>query len=299
MSQPPSQPPYGSAGPQGGPAAAPVCPRHPDRVSYVRCQRCGRPVCPECQRPAAVGVQCVDCVHDAARRVPQQRTSLGGVVRGGPPVVTYTIIGLCVVSWVLQLVTGGDWTRLWWFAPVIGEQEPYRFLTSAFLHSPSPLHILFNMYALWITGPFLEQMLGRWRFVALYLLSAIGGSVGYLLLAGGPLSETWYQPVVGASGAVFGLFGAILLVLRRTGRNAMQIVVLIAINFAIGFFFSGIAWQAHLGGLVVGLVLGAAYAYAPRERRTLVSVAVTSVVAIGLVAATWLTYATVPQVLGG
>lgn len=273
-----------------------MCPRHPDRVSYVRCQRCGRPACPECQRPAAVGVQCVDCVRDAARQAPTQRSALGGKVRGGPPVVTFAIIGLCVVSWILQLVTGGEWTRLWWFAPVIGEDEPYRFLTSAFLHSTSPVHILFNMYALWVTGPFLEQMLGRWRFVALYLLSAIGGSVGYLVLAGGPTSEGWYQPVVGASGAVFGLFGAILLVLRRTGRNAMQIVVLIGINFAIGLFFTGIAWQAHLGGLVVGLVLGAAYAYAPKERRTMVSVGATAVVAVALVAAAWLTYASADQV---
>lgn len=237
----------------------------------------------------------MDCVRDAARQAPTPRTALGGKVRGGPPVVTFTIIGLCVVSWLLQLVTGGTWTNLLAFAPWVGELQPYRFLTAAFLHSTSPVHILFNMYALWITGPFLEQQLGRLRFTALYLLSALGGSVGYLLLAGGPTSEAWYQPVVGASGAVFGLFGAILLVLRRTGRNAMQIVVLIGINFAIGLFFPGIAWQAHLGGLVVGLALGAAYAYAPRERRTLVSVGATVVVVVALVAASWLTYAAADQ----
>jgi len=148
------------------------------------------------------------------------------------------------------------------------------------------------MYALWITGPFLEQMLGRWRFAALYLLSALGGSVGYLVLAGGPTSDAWYTAVVGASGAVFGLFGAILLVLRRTGRSATQIVVLIGINFAIGLFVPGIAWQAHLGGLVVGAALGAAYAYAPRERRTVVSVAATAVVVVALVATAWFTYRT-------
>nr|WP_253705711.1 rhomboid family intramembrane serine protease [Cellulosimicrobium sp. 72-3] len=272
-----------------------MCPRHPDRVSYVRCQRCGRPACPECQRPAAVGVQCVDCVRDAARQAPTQRTALGGKVRGGPPVVTFTIIGLCVVSWLLQLVTGGTWTVMLAFRADLGETEPYRFLTSAFLHSTSPVHILFNMYALWITGPFLEQMLGRLRFTALYLLSALGGSVGYLLLAGGPMAGAWYVWVYGASGAVFGLFGAILLVLRRTGRNAMQIVVLIGINFAIGLFFPGIAWQAHLGGLVVGLALGAAYAYAPRERRTLMSVGATVVVVMALVAASWFTYAAADQ----
>ncbi|SMF42188.1 membrane associated rhomboid family serine protease [Cellulosimicrobium cellulans J34] len=272
-----------------------MCPRHPDRVSYVRCQRCGRPACPECQRPAAVGVQCVDCVREAARRAPAQRTAFGGRARGGPPVVTFTIIGLCVASWILQLVTGGTWTSMLAFAPWIGELQPYRFLTAAFLHSTSPVHILFNMYALWVTGPFLEQQLGRLRFAALYLLSALGGSVGYLVLAGGPTSDAWVTPVVGASGAVFGLFGAILLVLRRTGRNAMQIVVLIGINFAIGLFFANIAWQAHLGGLVVGLALGAAYAYAPRERRTAVSVGATLLVAVALVAGAWLTYAQADQ----
>jgi membrane associated rhomboid family serine protease len=240
-----------------------------------------------------VGIQCVDCVREASRNAPEQRTVLGGKVRGGPPVVTFTIIGLCVVSWILQLVTGGEWTRMLAFAPVVGEQDPYRFLTAAFLHSTSPVHILFNMYALWITGPFLEQMLGRWRFTALYLLSALGGSVGYLVLAGGPTEQAWYTAVVGASGAVFGLFGAILLVLRRTGRNAMQIVVLIGINFAIGLFFPGIAWQAHLGGLVVGVLLGLAYAYAPRAQRTLVSVGATAVVTLALILTAWLTYRSV------
>jgi len=237
-------------------------------------------------------------VREASRQVADQRTVLGGKVRGGPPVVTFTIIGLCMASWLLQLVTGGEWTRLLAFAPVVGEQDPYRFLTAAFLHSTNPVHILFNMYALWITGPFLEQMLGRWRFTALYLLSALGGSVGYLVLAGGPTEQAWYTAVVGASGAVFGLFGAILLVLRRTGRNAMQIVVLIGINFAIGLFFPGIAWQAHLGGLVVGALLGLAYAYAPRDRRTLVSVGATVLVAVALVATAWFTYRSVGVPVG-
>ncbi|WP_435737784.1 rhomboid family intramembrane serine protease [Cellulosimicrobium sp. PMB13] len=232
-------------------------------------------------------------MRDASRNAPEPRTVLGGKVRGGPPVVTFTIIGLCVVSWILQLVTGGEWTRMLAFAPVVGEQDPYRFLTAAFLHSTSPVHILFNMYALWITGPFLEQMLGRWRFTALYLLSALGGSVGYLVLAGGPAEQAWYTAVVGASGAVFGLFGAILLVLRRTGRNAMQIVVLIGINFAIGLFFPGIAWQAHLGGLVVGVLLGLAYAYAPKAQRTLVSVGATAFVTLALILTAWLTYRSV------
>jgi membrane associated rhomboid family serine protease len=244
--------------------APPVCPRHPDRVSYVRCQRCGRPACPECQRPAAVGIQCVDCVREAARSAPVVRTSLGGRLRGGRPVVTLTIVALCVVSYLLQRVDAG-WTARWAFAPFAGEVEPWRFLTAAFLHSPgSLLHILFNMYALWLVGPYLEQALGRWRFVALYLLTAVGGQVGVTLLASADQGGGWFTPVVGASGAVFGLFGAVLVVLRRLGRDARQILVFLVLNAVIGFVVPGIAWQAHLGGLVTGLALGAAFAYAPR-----------------------------------
>jgi membrane associated rhomboid family serine protease len=260
-------------------AEAPVCPRHPDRVAYVRCQRCGRPACPECQRPAAVGVQCVDCVRDAKRSAPRVRTVFGGsadsAAVNGRPVVTFTIIGICVVSWLLQLVTAGEWTRLLWFWPAGGAAEPWRFLTASFLHSTSPLHILFNMYARWITGQFLEPLLGRVRFGVLCLLSAVGGSVGVLLLAGDPFtSNAWGTPVVGASGMVFGLFGAMLPVMRRLGRSMGQVVVLLVINGAIGFVVPGISWQAHLGGLVTGALVAAAYAYAPKDRRAVVAWAV-------------------------
>jgi len=271
----------------------PVCPRHPDRVAYVRCQRCGRPACPECQRPAAVGVQCVDCVHEAARATPVARTVLGGRVRGGRPVVTLTLIGICVVSYLLQRIVP-DWTSRWTFAPFAGEIEPWRFLTAAFLHSPgSLLHIVFNMYALWLVGPYLEGALGRWRFVSLYVLAAVGGQVGVTLLASPVPGGGWVTGVVGASGAVFGLFGAILVVLRRLGRDARQILVFLVINAVIGFVLPGIAWQAHLGGLVVGLGLGAAYAYAPPARRLAWGIAATGLVAVALVALAVAKYATV------
>jgi membrane associated rhomboid family serine protease len=260
-------------------AEAPVCPRHPDRVAYVRCQRCGRPACPECQRPAAVGVQCVDCVRESKRTAPRVRTVFGGSADSasvnGRPVVTLTIIGICVASWLLQLVTRGAWTEALWFWPWGGLMDPWRFLTASFLHSTSPLHILFNMYALWITGQFLEPLLGRLRFGVLCLLSAVGGSVAVLLLAGDPLtSDAWVTPVVGASGMVFGLFGAMLPVMRRLGRSMGQVLVLLAINGAIGFFVPNISWQAHLGGLVTGALVAAAYAYAPKERRAAVAWAV-------------------------
>jgi len=278
--------------PQPGPAPTPppVCPRHPDRIAYVRCQRCGRPACPECQRPAAVGIQCVDCVREGQRAQRPARTAFGGRVAGGRPVVTLTLIGLCVVSYVLQQVSD-RWTIDLAFVPFLGETEPWRFLTSAFLHSPSSLfHILFNMVALWSVGPFLEASFGRWRFLALYLLSAIGGSVMFLLLAT-PYSASWFTVLVGASGAVFGLFGAVLVVLRRVGRSAGGIVGVLLINAVLGFVLPGVAWQAHLGGLVVGAALGAAFPYAPRERRTVVAVGSCVAVAVLLVGAALVTYA--------
>lgn len=278
--------------PQPGPAPTPppVCPRHPDRIAYVRCQRCGRPACPECQRPAAVGIQCVDCVREGQRTQRTARTIFGGRVTGGRPVVTLTLIALCVVSYVLQLTTD-RWSSELAFAPFIGETEPWRFLTSAFLHSPSGIvHIAFNMIALWSVGPFLEASLGRWRYLALYLLSAVGGSVMFLLLAS-PYEESWYTGLVGASGAVFGLFGAVLVVLRRVGRSAGGMLAVLGINAALGFVLPGVAWQAHLGGLLVGAALGAAFAYAPRERRTAVAVGSCAAVLVLLVGAALVTYA--------
>ncbi|WP_396031324.1 rhomboid family intramembrane serine protease [Cellulomonas fimi] len=233
-------------------------------------------------------------MRDAARAMPATRTALGGRVREGKPVVTLTIIGLAVVSYVAQLVVPG-FTQQWAFSPAAGEVEPVRFVSAAFLHSPGSLfHILFNMYALWLVGPYLEATLGRWRYAALYLLSAVGGSVGVLLLASPVVTQvdtSWYDGVVGASGAVFGLFGAILVVLRRLGRDARQILVFLGINAVIGFVLPNIAWQAHLGGLVTGVALGAAFAFAPRSRRLLVGVVATAGVAVVLVVLALVKYA--------
>jgi len=256
-------------------AADPVCPRHPDRVSYVRCQRCERPVCPECQRPAAVGVQCVDCVREGGREVRTGRTVFGGTVaRTGRPVVTQTLIGICVVVYLLQ-VANDEVTLRFLYAPVTTVAEPWRMITVAFLHSPGQIfHIVFNMFALWLTGPYLESLFGRIRFVALYLLSAFGGSVALLLLADPSVESQWYGGAVGASGAVFGLFAALFVVNRRLGMDTAGIVVIIGINAVIGFIPGyNIAWQGHLGGLVTGFFAGVVLAYAPRERRTLYQVA--------------------------
>lgn len=255
--------------PASGPSQeVPVCPRHADRVSYVRCQRCGRPVCAECQRTASVGVQCVDCVKESSRTAPTHRTVYGGAVRPGKPIVTYTLVGLSVAVFALQFVLPGM-TQSFGYSPLYTLAEPWRMLTSAFLHSQSFfLHIAFNMYILWLIGNSLEPLLGRTRFLALYLISAFGGSVGVLLLS--PVTTL----VIGASGAVFGLFGALFVVQRQRGGDVRQLVILIAINAVLGFVVPNIAWQAHLGGLVAGGLAAAVLAYAPRgKNRTLVQTA--------------------------
>ena len=256
--------------------AEPVCPRHLDRVSYVRCQRCGRPTCPDCQRSAAVGIQCVDCVREGQKSVRMPRTQFGAkVTPGGRPVVTLTIIVIAVGVWLLQQVSP-QVTRELAFVPVLGATEPWRFLSAAFLHGPI-FHILFNMFALWQIGQYLEPMLGRVRFAIIYMVSAAGGSVGYLLLASPPPlpltqagidGSNWMTPVVGASGAVFGLFGALLVLNRHLGRSSGPMFGLLAINAVLGFVVPGIAWQAHLGGVLTGAALAAVVTVtAPQGRR--------------------------------
>ncbi|WP_131683537.1 rhomboid family intramembrane serine protease [Pseudarthrobacter sp. YALA5] len=254
-------------------AQVPVCPRHPDRPSYVRCQRCGRPACPDCQRAAAVGFQCVDCVNETRRTTPEVRTVYGGAVASGKPMVTFGLIAACALLFVLQWIIPADAVfRNFAFAsvyaaPEFGAFEPWRLLTSAFLHSQGfILHIALNMYMLWMFGQALEPLLGRLRFLAVYLVSAVGGSVGYLVLTpllppGGPVG------VVGASGAIFGLFGAMLVVQRHRGGDTRQLWILIAINGVIGFLVPQIAWQAHLGGLITGALCAAVIAYTPRGKR--------------------------------
>jgi membrane associated rhomboid family serine protease len=186
---------------------------------------------------------------------------------------------------VLQILPNSTVTNDYAFAPVYATAEPWRLLTAAFLHSPtSPLHILFNMYALWMTGPYLEVLLGRVRFAALYLLSALGGSVGYLLLASPDNFNQWRGGTVGASGAVFGLFGAFFIVQRRLNRDTGPLLAIIAINFALGFL-PNVAWQAHLGGLVTGVLAAGVLVYAPKMNRTTIQSAglAAIVVLLGLV----------------
>lgn len=279
---------------QGPTTGAPVCPRHPDRVSYVSCQRCGRPTCPDCQRSAAVGVQCVDCIRETSKAAPSRRTIFGGVPRTGRPVITITMMAICVVMFALDLAIPKSFIfQNFAYAPFTTESEPWRMVTSAFLHSTNFMHIAFNMYALWILGNALEPAFGRARFLAIYLVSAFAGSVGVLLLT--PVDTV----VVGASGAVFGLFGALFVVQKKRGGDLRQILVLLAINAAIGFIIPNIAWQAHLGGLIAGALCTVAVAYAPAKNRQLIQWGGIAAVALILIGLTVYKVSTFPTFLIG
>ena len=281
--------PPGPSTEPGVSASAPTCFRHPDRETYVSCVRCGRPACPDCLRSAAVGQQCVECVRDANRGSRQGAGQFGGRVATGKPVVTYTLVALCVLVYLLELVysksvrygemIGGAYDPILREPVGVAVGDWYRLFTSAFFHEPPGsgiglLHIAFNMWALIVVGPSLERALGRVRFIAVYLVSALGGSVFFYLLA--PANA----PAIGASGAIFGLFGAWFVLARRLHLDARMIVGLIAVNLLISFTVSGIAWQDHVGGLVAGAALTAAYVYAPRANRTLIQVGAT----VGLIA---------------
>lgn len=257
---------------------APTCPRHPDRVSYVLCQRCGRPACPECQVPRAVGIHCVDCVRAERAQRRGVRSVLGGSAVADA-VVTKVIIAACVAVYLLQMILPSTTTNLE-MVPALVASEPWRLLGTAFLHG-SLMHLAFNMWALWVLGTALEPVLGRWRFAALYGLSALGGSAAIYWLASPSSLSSWWTGTVGASGAVFGLFAAMFVIQRRLGRDTSAIVGLLVVNILISVLGAGISWQGHLGGLLTGAVVSAVYAWAPRERRRAYGVGGT--VAVGLV----------------
>ncbi|MEP6480885.1 MAG: rhomboid family intramembrane serine protease [Rhodoglobus sp.] len=258
------------------------CYRHPDRQSFVLCQRCGRTICPQCQTQAAVGVHCPECVKEARANGPRRPSVVAGAFRStkNQPVVTWSIIGLCAVIFVLQLLPNSPVTSALLYYPPLTYTEPWRMITSLFVHSPTSfLHILFNMFSLYIFGPIMERMLGRIRFLALYLLSGFGGSVAVLFLA--PTT-----PVVGASGAIFGLLGAFFVIQRKLGGNTVQLLVVIGLNLAVGFLpGANIAWQAHVGGVIVGAAVAFIYLRTRRiDQRTvqIATVAGVFVVLVGL-----------------
>jgi membrane associated rhomboid family serine protease len=290
MTQPPERP-------QADPAAAgvPTCYRHPDRETWIRCQRCDKPICPDCMRDAAVGFQCPDCVKQANKGSRQNRALYGGERSADPRLTTYVIIGINALVWLAITATGGrmSWlTHLLALRPVgvcdpangslydiaepvcvasnatyragFSDGAPWQLLTAAFTHVEI-WHFAMNMFALFVFGPVLEGIVGRARFLTIYLVSAVAGSA----------TVVWFSPelssTVGASGAIFGLLGALLVVARKARLHSQWLVqnlVLGVVITVVGWRF--ISWQGHLGGLVGGALAAAIVAYAPQARRSLV-----------------------------
>jgi membrane associated rhomboid family serine protease len=244
------------------PTALPGCYRHPERATGIRCTRCERPICTECMIAAPVGFQCPECVASAAAQTRQATTVAGGALIGRP-MVTYTLIGINLAVFLVQFTVGinavaGDY-GMWPVGIAVGG-EWWRLVTAAFLHG-SFLHIAFNMYVLFALGPTLERILGHSRYLILYVLAAIGGGVASYVFS------DMRTVSVGASGAIFGLMGALVVAGRRLRYDVTQVLVLLGINVVIGFIASGVDWRAHLGGLITGAIVAAIMVLpSPRHR---------------------------------
>jgi len=242
------------------------CYRHPDRQSFVLCQRCLRTICPECQTQAAVGVICPECMAaerknrtTAQKRAERRwggRNTATATVRSGKPLVTYVLLAVTAFIGLVQLIPGIGpaltdalrFNALYLYPNLtVFPFEPWRLLTAVFAHGGF-IHLALNMLALWLLGQSLEPMLGRARFLSLYLISGLGGSVAVAVIAPGTYT-------VGASGAIFGLMAALLIIGRHIGANVTGLLVILGINFVFGFLIGGIAWQAHLGGAIVGALV--------------------------------------------
>jgi membrane associated rhomboid family serine protease len=232
-------------------------------------------------RPAAVGFQCPSCVKEGSRSTRQGRTAYGGQRPRNAALTSQVLIGLNVLVWLLILATGGRSSDLidrlalrpsggglvtiggqtFRVPDGVAQGDYWQLLTSMFAHIEL-WHIGFNMLALWVLGPQLELAIGRTRFLALYLLSGLAGSATVMWLSS-PIGLT-----LGASGAIFGLMGGLLVVAVKVGGDFRTLLTWIGINFALTVVFNNISWQGHLGGFVGGLLLAAAIVYAPHKRRT-------------------------------
>jgi membrane associated rhomboid family serine protease len=270
---PPPQPPNERQSPateRPSGLAFDVCYRHADRMTGVHCTRCGKPICPDCMRPAAVGYQCPDCAGGG------RGFSIGGRQRrvrvwltiGRPGGVTTTLLALNILMFLVEVVVGGPGSFLTGpsnqkavdlgalFPPAVALGHQYwRLITAMFLHA-GILHIALNMYALYLFGYLIEEAFGKVRFIAIYLVCGFLASVASF--AFGPVVEVG----VGASGAIFGLLGAwVAYNYRRRGMqynraNLQSAYVLIVLNLILSFSIPGIDWRAHVGGLVAGIVAG-------------------------------------------
>ena len=259
------------------------CYEHPDRLAGALCRSCNRPICADCMVQAPVGWHCRRCVHQAARKSPVVRYRPGAVgmpsARQAP--VTMALIFINLVLF-LAATASPRLTFDSYDIPIIMSHfgQSYRLFASFFITN-SFLDVALNMWCLYIIGRLVEPALGKGRFLALYLLAGLGGSVAYYLLGNAQV------PAAGASGAIFGLFGAYFIVARRAAANTSSIIALIAINLVFSFTVPQIAWQAHVGGLLTGLVvasgLGLARRGRPRQERVAdAAVLIATCVGLGL-----------------
>ncbi|MEU7763676.1 rhomboid family intramembrane serine protease [Nocardia sp. NPDC049190] len=283
---------------------APTCVRHPNRPTGLACTRCGRPACAECLRPAAVGQHCVDCLRQDQRDVAPVRTVAGARTAVRPvPYVTYALIAVNVAVFAVTAAQAkslldnqrGSALFLDWvlYVPAVADGEWWRVIGSGFLHY-GPIHLLLNMFALYVVGRDAELVLGRLRYLAVYLVSLLGGSAAVMVFAQNTVTA-------GASGAVYGLFGAITVILIRLRQSPNQMLILIGINVFISFSLPGISLWGHLGGLAAGTLatLGVLFlpqwlqARSPEAARLIgwVAVAFVAIVALSVVGATALTLA--------
>jgi membrane associated rhomboid family serine protease len=261
-----------------------TCVNHPDRAASVVCAHCDRPICTDCMREAPVGWQCPDCIAAGAKKTkviqPFAASNRTGAIGSTNP--TPVVISLVVINAVVFVASGfGKYSVLarYGLVPdrVHNQHQYYRLFDSIFLHL-NFLHIGSNMLTLLIVGPAVEVMLGKSRFLVLYLLAGLGGSVLAYLIA--PANEI----SVGASGAIFGVMGAYVVLARFRQKPMGPVVILIVVNLVIGFT-GNIEWQAHIGGLLIGAALAFAFQYASTLRDRAQDLAVTvgaSVVTLGL-----------------
>jgi membrane associated rhomboid family serine protease len=254
----------------------PVCYRHNDREAHIRCQRCDRPICPDCMRPASVGFQCPECVKEGSRSTRSGRTPYGGQRSGNPALTSQVLIAVNAAVWIAILATGGNSSELVtklalrpsstlhgivYPVPSVAQGDYWQLVTSMFTHV-AVWHIGFNMLVLWVLGPQLELAVGRLRYLAIYFISGLAGSAAVMWLST-PVGLT-----LGASGAIFGLMGALLVIAIKVHGDVRGVATWIGVNLVLTFVLgAGISWQGHLGGLAGGILTGAVIVYAPRERR--------------------------------
>ncbi|WP_109522944.1 MULTISPECIES: rhomboid family intramembrane serine protease [Nocardia] len=271
---------------------APTCIRHPDRATGLACTRCGRPSCPECLRPAAVGQHCVDCLGQDQRAAPRMRTVAGAAVaRSAIPYVTYALVAANIVVFAITVVQsrslvdnyyGSPLFAHWMLVPdLVAHGQWIRVLGAGFLHW-GPLHLAMNMFALWVVGRILEPALGRTRYLAVYLVGLLGGSAASMIF------QDSNAAAAGASGAVFGLFGAITVFLIRVRQNPNQMLILIGINVFISFSVPGISLSGHLGGLLAGTLAALGVLFVPEwlratSQEAMRSIGWASIAVVGLV----------------